>query len=88
MKEYVYSVWRVCWPDTEVQRCITKDRFILLKAMQILQYPVNPMFDQSASVLTVCYNISYYLMWTSVYVCVKFLSNEIYNSCFTLFYIA
>lgn len=48
MKEYVCSVWRVCWPDTEVQRCITRDRFILVKAMQILQYPVNPMFDQSA----------------------------------------
>lgn len=34
-------VCAVFWPDTEAQRCIPRERFIVLQAMQILQYPEN-----------------------------------------------
>lgn len=39
--ERIYSVCTICWLDTEVQSCATRDRFIMLQAMQISQYPVN-----------------------------------------------
>lgn len=39
--ERIYSGATVCWPDTEVQRCTTRNRFIVLQAVQILHYPVN-----------------------------------------------